>query len=143
MFAADRVLQRNHGPDVLRGGRLERRIPGELDDYKFVDDTGLHGRTDVELCDGPERSRRDQRDRDRQPIVERRYEHLLHDFGARVGQPPEVQCLRRNCESLLCGEVDPVGVELRVLPGSPVFPDPASSLRESQSTILAQYCATL
>ena len=35
------------------GVGLDRRIPGELDDYNFADDTDLHRRTDIQLRDDP------------------------------------------------------------------------------------------
>lgn len=112
VFAADGVLQRNDGPAVLWSG-IERRIPGELDNYNFADDTDLHRRTHIQLRDRPERSRSDQRYRNRQPIVERRDEHLLLDPRPGVGKQPEVQCVRRSWKSLLRGEADSVSFTVR------------------------------
>jgi len=136
VFAADGVLRRHDGPAVLWSG-IERRVFGEFYDYKFLVDTKLRQFTDIELCEGPEGSRRNQRDRGRQPSVERRDEHLLLDLGARVGEQPEVQCVRRSGESLLRGEGDPVGVELRGVAGNWLFRDSARSLWEFQSSFLA------
>jgi hypothetical protein len=120
VFAADRVLQRYDGPDVFRSG-VNRRIPEEFDDYPRWDTANLdadhvHGRsTDIQLRHNPERSRRNQRDRDRQPIVERRDEPLLLDHRARVCERADVQCIGRNCQSLLCREADPVSFAVRGL----------------------------
>jgi hypothetical protein len=65
------------------------------------------------LRDRPERSRSEQRYRNRQPIVERRDEHLLLDPRPGVGKQPEVQCVRRSWKSLLCGEADSVSFTVR------------------------------
>ena len=68
----------------------------------------MHRRPDIQLRDVPERSRRNQRDCDRQPGVERRDKHLLFDPRGGVCEWPEVQCIRRSRKSPLCGETDPV-----------------------------------
>jgi hypothetical protein len=112
MFAPDRVLQRRDGPVVLWRG-IDRWISGELADHSFADHTDLHRRTDIQLRDVPERSRRNQRDRDRQPGVERWDQHLLLDPRGGICERPAVQRTRRSCKSPLCREADPVSFTVR------------------------------
>ena len=95
------------------GVAAHRRIPGEFDDHNFADHADMHRRPDIQLCDVPERSRRNQRDCDRQPGVERRDKHLLFDPRGGVCEWPEVQCNRRSRKSPLCRETDPVSSTVR------------------------------
>jgi hypothetical protein len=65
------------------------------------------------LRDVPERSRRNQRDRDRQPGVERWDQHLLLDSRGGICERPAVQRIRWSCKSPLCCEADPVSFTVR------------------------------
>ena len=103
MFPFDGVLQRHDRPVVLRR-RVDRWFSGELDDYNLIDDAELHRYTDIQLRNVPNRSRRNQRDRNRQPGLQWRDEHLLLDPGSGIGEWPEVQRVRGNSKSLLCGQ---------------------------------------
>ncbi len=104
----------NSTTDRLFWRGIDRWIPGEFDGHNFVDRTNLHGSADIQLRDGSESSGRNRRDRDRQPINERRDEPLLLDHRARVSERAYVQCIGRNCKSLLRREVDPVSFAVRV-----------------------------
>ena len=110
MFAADRILRQHHGPVVLWGRELDRRISGEFNNYNLADDTELHRFADIQLRELTERSWRNQRDCDRQSSLERWNKYLFLDDSAGVCEQPEVQRIWGNCKSVLRREVDPISV---------------------------------